>query len=488
MYRNAFQKGPSVDVFSPTGTKPCKHWKLQGQISRQFDRDIIGLGINLNGGSSTSKMSLPQTSRSSLHLTQQFLIIQMKLDATKTFSIELGITTNDNSTTRRRIVCSNSFKQTKVSPLNAQLPLNVDNQFDDSEINNSKWFTMCFDLKALTANAFRHEFRNLDSIAIGADCAVRKIFTVRDDPELMAECIPSTLNFPATLEKFPKMWKVDGSVGEEGDSQNIDSTVSESAKENDCNAGNTNKYGKDESVDQHQKTPRSAKRNNMLMSPCNKTPENMAKVAFGYRVSGGSKKKEKGKTPSPKVEVEKVDVVEEAPLPHLEPEAEAEAEAETSASASTPIDSGNDQTTESENSYSFSNAFTNHGDLNTSPYDGNFSMGNSPAASLNSRSVRTSVDDMVRASHEFLRSFGASGRSLNYGGEGDEQQQQKQKQQQQQEDGYYESESDDSSVSEHDGVMPLNESMPRQEDEEDEELAEEDQRVHKPRRPQHQPL
>ena len=124
MYLQAYQSGPSVDIFGPTGTKPCKAWSLRGQVSREYNKASCGLAIKLP---TLSKMSLPSNSRSSLFLTQRYLVVQVLVSASKTCSIELGITTVDNSTTRRRIVFSSSLKngEMKVTPLNAQHSLHV---------------------------------------------------------------------------------------------------------------------------------------------------------------------------------------------------------------------------------------------------------------------------------------------------------------------------------------------------------------------------
>ena len=143
MCRQAYQKGPTVDVFGPTGTKPCKLWQLKGQVSRNYDKSSCGLAIKLAGTTST-KMTLPSNSRSSLFLTQRYLIVQAHCSAAKPCSFELVVTTADNSTTRRRIVFSSSFMNggKKMTPLNAQHPLDVEGKLvslnqleDDAEVS-----------------------------------------------------------------------------------------------------------------------------------------------------------------------------------------------------------------------------------------------------------------------------------------------------------------------------------------------------------------
>jgi hypothetical protein len=88
MYKQAYQTGPSVSVFSPTGTKPCALWKLSGSVSRSYTKSCLGHAINL-GGTSVTRMSHPLSARSALHLTQPFLVLQLFLDPAAAFTLEL---------------------------------------------------------------------------------------------------------------------------------------------------------------------------------------------------------------------------------------------------------------------------------------------------------------------------------------------------------------------------------------------------------------
>ena len=46
MYRTAYQSGPSLDVFGPTGTKPCRLWNVSGNVSRSYDKQANGLAVS----------------------------------------------------------------------------------------------------------------------------------------------------------------------------------------------------------------------------------------------------------------------------------------------------------------------------------------------------------------------------------------------------------------------------------------------------------
>ncbi|GMH63408.1 hypothetical protein TrLO_g2179 [Triparma laevis f. longispina] len=98
MFKNAYQTGPSVPIFAPTGTKPCKQWTVAGNVSRSYDKASNGLAIECTGHS--AKMSLPK--RGGLDLRQRFLVVQLKLDPERQFTIGIGVESKDNVSTRRR--------------------------------------------------------------------------------------------------------------------------------------------------------------------------------------------------------------------------------------------------------------------------------------------------------------------------------------------------------------------------------------------------
>jgi len=213
MYRTAYQSGPSLDVFGPTGTKPCRLWNVSGNVSRSYDKQANGLAVNLSGHS--AKMSFPKT-KAGLHLTQRYAVFQLKLSPDKQFSMELAITTKDNTSTRRRLTISSSFKSRKFAPLTAQIPLNV-----QSVMEAVGWVSLCIDLKGVVDMAWAGGggFRSLESISLGADCKLRKIFTLRDDPSEADVSLPAQLDFPASMDKVPKLLMLSGGEddGEAGD-------------------------------------------------------------------------------------------------------------------------------------------------------------------------------------------------------------------------------------------------------------------------------
>ena len=163
MYRTAYQSGPSMDIFGPTGTKPCRLWNVNGNVSRSYDKQANGLAVNLSGHS--AKMSFPKT-KAGLHLTQRYAVFQLKLSPDKQFSMELAITTKDNTSTRRRLTISSSFKSRKFAPLTAQIPLGVQSVMDEA-----RWVSLCIDLEEVVDMAWAGGggFRSLESISLGGE-------------------------------------------------------------------------------------------------------------------------------------------------------------------------------------------------------------------------------------------------------------------------------------------------------------------------------
>jgi len=215
MFKTAYQTGPSVPIFVPTGSKPCASWKLSGAISRSYQRSVLGHAINL-GTAINTKMSYPQDTRKTLHLTQSYLVLQLYLDPQLPFTLELSVSTADKSTTRRRIIVSPSFKSKKLSPLCAQVPLHLATVLQPG---TSSWVSLCINLPSMVKDTFEsQEFKCLDAITIAGQGKLRKIFTLKDDPSDLLEqgSIPGSLDFPAGMKETPKLLMLEGGE-EDGD-------------------------------------------------------------------------------------------------------------------------------------------------------------------------------------------------------------------------------------------------------------------------------
>ncbi|KAG6594154.1 Transcription factor IIB [Phytophthora cinnamomi] len=135
-----FQGGDFVELLSAQGKAPAAAWKLQGKISKTFDKGIRGNAFQLDGGSET-KMQLPKTASSSLGLAQRFVVIQLLVPFTRSFSVE---------------ICFSDFQ---------------------------KWMNLVFDLQTLSEVHFPDTgYRSMESVCIGGSCRLKRIFTMKDAP------------------------------------------------------------------------------------------------------------------------------------------------------------------------------------------------------------------------------------------------------------------------------------------------------------------
>ncbi|TRY65044.1 hypothetical protein DNTS_018547 [Danionella cerebrum] len=210
MFRNDYQGGVSVDVFSAQGKDPVAKWKLFGRnpsITKMFDKEVKGFVYSLEGNSQTHKMQLPKDSKTTLGLIQTFLILQVNVPLGKDFSAEFLVT--DDEHLKRRLYLSTLHKELSATPLHARIPLTC--------LKRDIWCNLCIDLNSLTAEIFHGtNFLSLDGIIISACCKLRRIFTMKNEP---ADCgygdfertnapkedIPKNCQFPAEVEHLVQM-------------------------------------------------------------------------------------------------------------------------------------------------------------------------------------------------------------------------------------------------------------------------------------------
>ncbi|KAG8429347.1 hypothetical protein GDO86_020433, partial [Hymenochirus boettgeri] len=66
MFKNEFQGGAFVEIFSTQGKDPTARWKISGSQSaiwKDFDKEVKSFVFILEGNSQTIKMQLPKDSR-----------------------------------------------------------------------------------------------------------------------------------------------------------------------------------------------------------------------------------------------------------------------------------------------------------------------------------------------------------------------------------------------------------------------------------------
>ncbi|XP_027496577.1 uncharacterized protein C3orf67 homolog isoform X3 [Corapipo altera] len=188
MFKNHYQGGRFVEIFSAQGKNPGAKWKIFGNpsaIRKEYDKELKGFVFVLEGSSQVNKMQLPKETRQTLGLIQQFLTLQIFVPLGKDFSTELLIT--DLGNIKRRLYLSTVHKELSVTPLHAKIPLFM--------IKRKIWCNMCIDLAAFTSEIFRGAvFQSLDGIIISANCKLRKIFTLKSKPQDTAEENGSLVN------------------------------------------------------------------------------------------------------------------------------------------------------------------------------------------------------------------------------------------------------------------------------------------------------
>ncbi|XP_031411456.1 uncharacterized protein C3orf67 homolog isoform X2 [Meleagris gallopavo] len=181
MFKNQYQGGPFVEIFSAQGKNPGAKWRIFGNpsaIRKEYDKETKGFVFVLEGSSRINRMQLPKETRQTLGLIQPFLTLQILVPLGQDFSTELLIT--DLGNIKRRLYLSTVHKELSVTPLHAKIPLFM--------LKRKIWCNLCIDLLAFTSEIFRGAiFQSLDGIIISANCKLRKIFTLKSKPQDTAE-------------------------------------------------------------------------------------------------------------------------------------------------------------------------------------------------------------------------------------------------------------------------------------------------------------
>lgn len=169
-----FQGGDYIELLSAQGTTPAATWKLQGKITKAFEKTIRGNAFVLDGGTET-KMQLPKNpSQPALGVAQRFLILQLHIPLARSFAVEIGFA--DFQKIRRRFVFASAFRETVMNALHVQIPFGA-------TVTRDRWMNLVFDLQALTETYFSSStFRSVESLYISGSCKLKRVFTMKDAP------------------------------------------------------------------------------------------------------------------------------------------------------------------------------------------------------------------------------------------------------------------------------------------------------------------
>ncbi|XP_021086494.1 protein CFAP20DC isoform X2 [Mesocricetus auratus] len=181
MFKNEYQGGAFVEIFSAQGKNPGAKWKIFGGPSviwKEFDKEVKSFVFILEGSSQTNRIQLPKENKQILGLIQRFLVLQIYIPLGQDFSTELLIT--DLGNIKRRLYLSTVHKELSSTPLHAKIPLFM--------IKRKIWCNLCIDLVAFTSEIFKGAvFQSLDGIIVSANCKLRKIFTLKSKPQETAD-------------------------------------------------------------------------------------------------------------------------------------------------------------------------------------------------------------------------------------------------------------------------------------------------------------
>ncbi|XP_031200390.1 uncharacterized protein C3orf67 homolog isoform X8 [Mastomys coucha] len=181
MFKNEYQGGAFVEIFSAQGKNPGAKWKISGSPSviwKEFDKEVKSFVFVLEGSSQTNRIQLPKENKQILGLIQRFLVLQIYIPLGQDFSTELLIT--DLGNIKRRLYLSTVHKEVSSTPLHAKIPLFM--------IKRKIWCNLCIDLVAFTSEIFKGAvFQSLDGIIVSANCKLRKIFTLKSKPQETAD-------------------------------------------------------------------------------------------------------------------------------------------------------------------------------------------------------------------------------------------------------------------------------------------------------------
>ncbi|XP_055077719.1 uncharacterized protein C3orf67 homolog [Periophthalmus magnuspinnatus] len=211
MFKNNYQGGAVVEIFCAQGKDPVAKWKLSGgAIHKEYNKEIKGFVYCLEGSSQTVKMQMPKNGKMPLGLLQRFLVFQVNVPPGRDFSIELMVTATDHL--KRRLYFSPVHKELSTTLWHAKIPL--------IGLNYHIWSTLCIDLVSFTSKLFKDvAFATLDRITVFANCSIRRIFTMKAEPEAgdemflsgggLMEWIPRSCHFPQDIKHIAQVLNIE---------------------------------------------------------------------------------------------------------------------------------------------------------------------------------------------------------------------------------------------------------------------------------------
>ena len=115
-------------------------------------------------------MQIPINEKSTINLMHGFLTFQIYLNSTKSFTIEIAISDNNNG--KKRILLSACSKEFIINQMHCRIPI--------INIPIGIWINLSINILSFVSECFKGQtFRAIDSICLSADCKVRRICGMR---------------------------------------------------------------------------------------------------------------------------------------------------------------------------------------------------------------------------------------------------------------------------------------------------------------------
>ncbi|CAI2384210.1 unnamed protein product [Moneuplotes crassus] len=195
MFKTAYQGGVAVEILDKKLIKP---WKIDTGVKKEYNKEVKGYIFVLETGK--GQMRAPKTDKSTLHLTQPYLVIQCFLVSDKDFHLELAV--RDINKTVKRLIFHKGTKGIKIEHHHSRIPINcfTVGKWMNLSINIKSFINHCYNTKKSSFN-----YKSLDSISIKGNLMIKKMFTMNNslldtegyaDPEsFKVDEIPKTMNY-----------------------------------------------------------------------------------------------------------------------------------------------------------------------------------------------------------------------------------------------------------------------------------------------------
>ena len=170
MFSNYYQIGESIELFNSQDKSLLSRWGLTGKCSKVYDPKLHSYEMVLSIGN-LSKMEIPKSSKiKTLSLFQSFIVFQIYLFTSKSFTIEIAI--SDSTNAKRRLIFSTNNSDLAINQLHCRIPI--------FKFPIGCWVNFSVDILSFVSKCYKDlTFRSVDYISLSMSGKVRYIFAMR---------------------------------------------------------------------------------------------------------------------------------------------------------------------------------------------------------------------------------------------------------------------------------------------------------------------